>query len=201
MDASDWDRRYSEAELVWSAGPNQFVEQAFAGREPGTAVDLAAGEGRNAIWLARQGWQVTAVDFAQAGLAKGQQVAGDVAVDWVHADVLEWEGHGYDLALVTYLQLPEAQRTRAVRRAWDALRSGGELFWLAHDATNLLEGTGGPQDLTVLTTAEEILADLGDQKFEVIRAERVERRVTTDDGHGGEASLTAYDCLAHLRRL
>lgn len=201
MESSDWDRRYAEAELVWSATPNQFVEEALSDRPPGRAVDLAAGEGRNALWLARNGWRVTAVDFAGVGLEKGRQVAGDLPVTWVCADVLTWEpDDAYDLAVVAYLQLPDDQRTKAVRRAWAALRPGGELFWVAHDSTNLFEGTGGPQDPDVLMTADDVLADLGGEEFEVIRAERVPRRVTTDDGHGGELSRTAYDCLVHLRK-
>lgn len=201
MDASDWDRRYAEAELVWSATPNQFVAEALADHAPGRAVDLAAGEGRNALWLASLGWKVTAVDFAQVGLDKGERVAGDLPVMWVCADVLTWEpDDSYDLALVAYLQLPDDERTTVVRRAWAALGLGGELFWVAHDATNLFEGTGGPQDPRVLMTADDVLADLGGEAFEVIRAERVERRVTTDDGHGGEISRTAYDCLVHLRK-
>ena len=74
MDADAWDVRYRESELVWSPGPNQFVEAELADLPPGRALDLAAGEGRNAIWLAEQGWQVTAVDFSQAGLDKGRSL-------------------------------------------------------------------------------------------------------------------------------
>ena len=60
MDAGEWDARYRDSELVWSAGPNQFVEECCADLPPGRAIDLAAGEGRNAIWLAEQGWDATA---------------------------------------------------------------------------------------------------------------------------------------------
>ena len=76
VDAAGWDERYAATDLVWSAGPNQFVEAACADLPPGRAVDLAAGEGRNAIWLARRGWQVTAVDFSQVGLDKGAHRRG-----------------------------------------------------------------------------------------------------------------------------
>src|SRR4029079_17927679 len=90
MTAEAWTGRSRETELVWSATPNQFVEAEVADLAPGRAVDLAAGEGRNAIWLARQGWQVTAVDFAQAGLDKGRTLAGDLTVEWVCADATTW---------------------------------------------------------------------------------------------------------------
>ncbi len=90
MDAEAWDERYAATELVWSAGPNQFVEAECADLPPGSALDLAAGEGRNAIWLARRGWRVTASDFSQVALDKGRQVAGDVDIAWVCADATSW---------------------------------------------------------------------------------------------------------------
>ncbi len=64
MDSQEWDRRYAGADLVWTAEPNQFVVAELQGLAPGWALDVAAGEGRNAVWLASQGWQVTAVDEA-----------------------------------------------------------------------------------------------------------------------------------------
>ena len=201
MDASGWDDRYAATELVWSAGPNQFVERELADLPPGRAVDLAAGEGRNAIWLARRGWQVTAVDFSQVGLDKGRRLAGETPVEWVRADATTWSApEPVDLVVIAYLQLSAAERGAAVRNGFDALAPGGTFFLVAHDFTNLTEGTGGPQDPDVLYTADDVLADLGGRAFHVVRAERVAREVTADDGHGGEERRTAYDALVHLRR-
>jgi len=205
VDADDWDARYADAELVWSAAPNTFVESELREHPAGRALDLAAGEGRNALWLASLGWQVTAVDFSQVALDKAHAVESAVVTDhpvtWVCADVLSWPGleeSSWDLVVVAYLQLPEDQRREVVRRAFRALAPGGELLWVAHDATNLVEGTGGPPDPAVLMTADDVLADLGEDDFEVIRAERVAR--TVDQGHRGEPGRTAYDCLVRLRR-
>jgi SAM-dependent methyltransferase len=197
MDADAWDERYRTSELMWSAGPNQFVEAELADLSPGRAVDLAAGEGRNAIWLARSGWQVTAVDFSQVALDKGRQIAGDLPVVWVCADATAWrEDASYDLGVVAYLQLPAAQRRAAHRNAFAALRPGGTLLVVAHDSTNLAEGTGGPQDPEVLMNADDVLADLGGESFEVVRAERVGRRVEQPDG----GRRTAYDALVRVVR-
>jgi SAM-dependent methyltransferase len=202
MDAEGWDERYRASELVWSAGPNQFVEAELADMPPGRALDLAAGEGRNAIWLARQGWQVTAVDFSQAGLDKGRLLAGDLGVDWVCADATTWrraeDEPAYDVAVIAYLQVTAADRRAAVRNAYDALGEGGTLLLVAHDSTNLTEGTGGPQDPSVLMTAEDVLTDLGGETFEVQRAGRVARIV--GDGHGEEPTATAWDCLVRVVR-
>ena len=75
MDRDDWNRRYAEKELVWSAGPNLFLVEEIERLPARRAVDLAAGEGRNAVWLAEQGWQVTAVDYSRVGLDKGREIA------------------------------------------------------------------------------------------------------------------------------
>jgi SAM-dependent methyltransferase len=214
MDSRAWDERYAGSEMVWSSTPNQFVAAEVADLPPGRAVDLAAGEGRNALWLAEQGWEVTAVDFSLVGLDKGRQVEAahprgrDLKIEWVHADVLEWEPGpvGYDLAVLAYLQLPERERRTAVRVGFDALGVGGTLLVVAHDSSNLTEGTGGPQDPAVLYTAEEVLGDLDGERFDVVRAERVARVVPAPgepagrDEHRGEPDRTAYDCLVRLVR-
>jgi len=201
VDAEAWDERYAASELVWSIGPNQFVEGECADLPPGRALDLAAGEGRNAIWLARRGWDVTAVDFSQVALDKGRTLAGEVAVEWVCADATTWpRTDSYDLVVIAYLQLPATERREAVRRGFAALRAGGTFLLVGHDTTNLTEGTGGPQDASVLLTAEDVLSDLAGEELEVERAERVERLVTGADGHGSESTRTAYDCLVRLRR-
>ena len=102
--------------------------------------------------------------------------------------------------MLAYLQLVEDERRTAVRRAWQALEPGGTLLVVAHDATNLAEGTGGPQDPTVLYTAEDVMADLAGEDLEVVRAERVARTVAASDDHRGEPDRTAWDALARLRR-
>ena len=209
MDARGWDERYAAADLVWSATPNRFVEAELSQLPPGRALDVAAGEGRNALWLAELGWQVTAVDFSLVGLDKGRELqerherGRGTHVAWVHADVLTYDPGPvpFDLVLVAYLQLSAEERRTAVRRAFGALRAGGTFFLVAHDTTNLNEGTGGPQDPAVLYTAEEVLGDLDGERFEVERAERVARVVeAADDEHRGEAQRTAYDCLVRLVR-
>src|SRR6476659_6259622 len=96
MDAGDWDARYADTELVWSVTPNQFVAAELADLPPGRALDLAAGEGRNAIWLASLGWQVTAVDFSAGATRRIRELADDRLgqeadrVSAVTADLMAW---------------------------------------------------------------------------------------------------------------
>jgi SAM-dependent methyltransferase len=199
VDAHAWDERYAASDLVWSAEPNVFVAAELGDLAPGRALDLAAGEGRNAIWLARRGWTVTAADFSQVALDKGRQLAGDTGIRWVCADATRWdEPAAYDLVVVAYLQLPAPERRAAMRAAYASLVEGGTLLVVAHDSSNLAEGTGGPQDPAVLMTAEDVLGDLDGLAFDVVRAERVARQV--GDGHGEEQARTAWDCLVRLVR-
>ena len=197
MDAAEWDRRYAAVELAWSLEPNGSVAAEISGLPPGRAVDLACGEGRNAIWLARRGWEVTAIDFSGVAVERGRGLAGGLPVTWVVADVLTAPLPEADLVVVAYLHLPAGQRRAAVRRAWRALTPGGTLLLVAHDTTNLPEGTGGPRDPEVLYTAEDVLGDLADQDLDVVRAERVARVVPQQDGHRGRAQVTAWDALVH----
>ena len=209
MDAEAWDERYAASDLVWSAAPNQFVAAELADLPPGRALDLAAGEGRNALWLAGRGWRVVAVDFSGVAIEKARALerrqGSYGGVDWVVADALGFDpgAEPFDLALLAYLQVSADQRRTAVRRAFGSLGVGGTFFLVAHDSSNLVEGTGGPQDPDVLFTAEEVLADLDGERFDVARADRVSRVVASGDdhrGHRGTESATAYDCLVRLVR-
>lgn len=203
MDASAWDERYAGTDLVWSAEPNRFVAEEVAGLAPGTAVDLGAGEGRNALHLARLGWTVTAVDFSQVALDKGRAVAGDLPVTWVCADATDWVApEPVDLVVEAYLHLVPAERRATVGHAFGSLRVGGTFLLVGHDATNLTEGTGGPQDPEVLMTAEDVLGDLDalGASYEVVRAGRVARPVAEPGHEHTEDDRIAWDCLVRVVR-
>lgn len=193
MDAEAWDTRYAESARVWSAGPNQFVAAELADLAPGRAVDLAAGEGRNAIWLASLGWQVTAIDFSRVAIERGRALSDEVS--WMVGDALDVPlPEPLDLALISYLQLPHDEMREVVARAYAALAPGGTFFLICHDASNLRDGVGGPQQPEVLSDADDVLGWLG-VGHEVVRAGRVERQVELD----GEPR-TAYDVLVRVVR-
>jgi SAM-dependent methyltransferase len=193
--AEDWDARYAVAP-VWSQGPNAVVAELLGPLPPGRAVDLGAGEGRHALWLAERGWQVIAVDFSGTGLARGRALADERGLDvtWEVADVTGWEpADPVDLVLVAYLQLPERVLVGILRRAASWLVPGGHLLVLGHDRANLERGHGGPQDPDVLHTAQILAAAA--ERLEVLDLEQVERPVTTDEG-----PRTAVDTLLLARR-
>lgn len=197
VDSDAWDARYAAEDLVWSAGPNAFLVAEAADLAPGRALDVACGEGRNAIWLADQGWEVTGVDFSPVALDKARRraEARGVSVTWLLADVLTGtpEPAAFDLVVVLYLQLPPETRRSAFAAAARAVAPGGTLLVVGHDATNLTEGWGGPRDATVLYGPEDVVADIGD--LTVVKAARVERPVQTEDG-----PKTAIDVLVRAIR-
>lgn len=200
MESEDWDERYRTAELVWRAEPNRWVAEEVAGLPPGRAIDLACGEGRNAVWLAEQGWDATGVDFSAVGLDKGRRMAAErgVQVTWVEADVRTWEAPSpADLVIVCYLQLPAGARRAALGHAAAALAPGGTLLVVGHDRSNLEHGVGGPQDPAVLYTPEDVVDDLQASGVTVVvqRAEVVRRPVDTASGRAD-----ALDCLVRAQR-
>jgi SAM-dependent methyltransferase len=157
MRAADWDERYSERQQ-WSSEPNVLVAELLGPLPPGDAVDLAAGEGRHALWLAGRGWRVTAVDFSGVGLDRGRGQAAADRVTWARADVTRWsaEPASLDLVLVAYLHLPEADTVAMLTRAVAWLRPGGRLLVLGHDVANIDAGVGGPQDPAILHSVDRL---------------------------------------------
>ena len=185
MDSLSWDKRYGGEEFVWKTQPNQFLVGEVADLPPGRALDLGCGEGRNAVWLAGRGWHVTGVDFSPVGLTKARRLAMErgADVDWVEADVVEWDPPAgtFDLVIVFYLHLPSDDRQRVMAHAQDALADGGTLLVVGHDTTNLTDGYGGPQDPTLLFTPEQVASDLAELR--IVRADHMRRGVDTNEGH------------------
>ena len=187
MERDEWDQRYEGSEMLWTAEANRFLVAEVEGMPVGRALDVGAGEGRNAVWLAEQGWEVTAVDFSEVGLAKGRQLAEarGVEVDWVAADLRTYRPAeaSFDLVIVLYLHLPPAQRRRVHATVARALAPAGTLLVVGHDSTNIARGYGGPQDPDILFSPEDVVADLSEVAgVSVARAHRVTRPVSTDGG-------------------
>jgi 2-polyprenyl-3-methyl-5-hydroxy-6-metoxy-1,4-benzoquinol methylase len=147
MDATDWDRRYAEAELPCVGRPEHFRRRGTRRTVPGRRSDLACGEGRNALWLASLGWQVAGLDYSSVALERARALAATrgLEVSWQQRDLMTWATDAQvDLVLVAYLHLPPADRQRLMRAARAAVAPGGRLLLVGHDLRNLVDGTGGP---------------------------------------------------------
>jgi len=186
VDRDQWNERYGGDDLVWTSTPNQFLVSEVSEFPVGRALDLACGEGRNAVWLAERGWTVTGVDFSPVGLAKANRLAQSRQVDvqWIASPVEAWipPPDGFDLVAVFYLQLPQPERSVALTVGASALAPGGCLLVVAHDHDNLTRGFGGPLDDAVLYSVKDVTDVAGANGLIVERAEQVIRHVVTESG-------------------
>lgn len=192
MDRQAWNDRYAQHDLVWSSEPNEFVKMHVADLDPGRALDLGCGEGRNAIWLAQKRWAVVATDFSDVAIEKAIASSHHrgITVDFRVEDATEvaaHEGH-YDLIVMAYLHVDAAAFDDILRRAVQKLAPKATLFVVGHHIDNPDRGHGGPPDRRVLQDPETIAAHLTD--LHIVAAQEVTRTVHVD---GGEA--TAIDAL------
>lgn len=204
MEAKDWDERYAASDQVWTSDPNPWVEEVVGPWQPGRALDVAAGEGRHALWLVRRGWTVDAVDFSAVAVDRMRELAGQVLTPEEQdrlgtavgdaTEPADTGGGGYDLVLLVYLQLPPGPWEAALAHAVAATRPGGRVVVVLHARRNLGEGTGGPQDPAVLRDPDHVVAEVGrlPVEVEVERAELRERPVA-------DAARPALDTLVVLR--
>lgn len=200
-DKLTWNERYAAKELVWSAGPNKRFAEEVGALTPGTALDVACGEGRNAIYLAEQGWTVTAVDFSDVGIDKGAQIAAKrgVAVNWMVGDIMEVAlPGGFDLVDVLYLHTDPESRNIWLPKVIAAVAPGGTFLYIGHDPANIDEGVGGPQNPALLPDSAQICTLLGG--FEIEFADVTQRPVDHDPGHGAQGQGVALDTVVRARR-
>lgn len=186
MKQEDWDRHYAEREPPASAEPHLRLEEEAAGLRPGRALDLACGSGRNAVWLAARGFEVTAVDFSEVAIAAGRELAANagVEVNWVVADLLSYrpEPRSYDLVALMFCHLPPPERDAVLELAAEAVAPEGTFVLAAHDRENLEEGYRGPRDPEVLYTPADVVRRF--DGFEIAKAETVRRPIATPEGEG-----------------
>ncbi len=194
MRREDWDKRYAAVENLWAVRPNRFLVAEVADLSPGRALDLACGEGQNAIWLATLGWQVTGVDYSDVAIEKARARAerDGLTVDFVCADLLEYEPEpaSFDLALLLYFHLPPHELGIVLSRAQTALADGGTMVVLGHHRRNLTEGVGGPSDPSILYTPEEIVGEL--PELEIVKATHVLRDVNGEERDAIDALVRAF---------
>jgi SAM-dependent methyltransferase len=191
----DWDRRYAEVENLWAVRPNRFLVAETEALAAGRALDLACGEGQNAIWLASLGWDVTGVDFSEVAIAKARARAerDGVDVDFICADLETYEParDAFELVIVLYLHIQPNERRAVLDKATAALTSGGTFVLVGHDLRNMTEGVGGPSDPDIHVTPDEIASEL--PGLEIEKAERVFRDVRGEE-------RDAIDALVRARR-
>ena len=136
--AAKWDARYNERDqAMWSGQPNGRLVAEVADLTPGEALDVGCGEGADAIWLARRGWTVTAIDVSDVAISRAREAAerAGATVEWVCGDALQtsFPARSFDVVSMQYPALPKAAGEAAVRALLDAVRPGGLLLAVYHD--------------------------------------------------------------------
>ena len=183
-----WDERYAAAGQLWGAEPNRFVVEAVEDLPRGSLLDLGCGQGRNAVWLATQGFDVTGLDLSPVAVEQAQALAEQVGVnvEFAAADITRWSPgeRRWDYVLLSYIQVPPADRERLHAIAVEALAPGGTIVVVAHHLDNLESGVAGPQYPEVLFTEEMLERDFAD--LEIARCDAV-LRPAEKDGVSGEA--------------
>ena len=202
--AEFWDERYGGAEGVWSGNPNPRLVQEVGERRPGTACDVACGEGADALWLAQQGWSVTGVDVSPVGLARAARLTAEAdpgaapRISWTAADVTTGPvpGGPYDLVTAHFLHLPPAllEPAHAAMRAVVAPR--GTLLVVLHSLSDLSAGVQRPPLPELFPSAAALAAALDPADWEVLVAESRPRQQR--DGEGRD--VTVHDEVLRARR-
>ena len=191
-----WDQRFAEPGYKYGTEPNAFLrEQAVRLTAPADVLVPGDGEGRNGVWLARQGHRVTAVDSSAVGLQKARDLAATlgVTVTTVLADLGDWSPApaSVDAVVLVYTHLPDAIRRSAHQRLASSLRPGGWLLLEAFHPAQLAHGSGGPKDADMLYTPEQLDADFAGLLTPVL-SWHGETILSEGPGHQGLAHVTRW---------
>ena len=207
LTAGFWDERYAGSDRVWSGRPNQRLTEQVADLAPGTALDVACGEGGDAIWLAKQGWKVTAVDVSQVALARvadhaeEEGVADRLKLGFYDAldDPRPAGRHTFDLVTVSFLHVPVEDFDEIYRGIGAAVAPGGRLLVTAHHPHDVVTGARHDHGPGLLVEPDRVLAALGADEpgspGEVEVADTPERVQQSADG-----PLAVRDTVVRLRR-
>ena len=194
--AAFWNDRFADDAYVYGEAPNDFVETA-ADRwlsEPQDVLALGAGEGRNAVFLARRGHAVTALDYAEEGLRKTRRLAAmaGVEVETIQADVRDWAPErAWDAVVVTFLHLPSEERAQLYDLIQECLRPGGALVaeWFRPEQRTEGYASGGPPDPAMMVTGHELREHFGEDGIEHLE---VAEPMLEEGMHRGPAATVRF---------
>lgn len=173
-----WNDRYTSGEYVYGKEPNEFFKEELDKLTPGKLLLPAEGEGRNAVYAAKAGWDVTCFDWSEEGKNKAEKLASEAGVklDYRISDVggFHYGDSGYDAVGLVNVHLPEDEREELHKNVVSCLKPGGKLIFTAYDKTQLGKTSGGPRDIALLYSLEQIVEDFIDLEFSVFAKESVE---------------------------
>jgi SAM-dependent methyltransferase len=186
-----WDERYSAEEYVYGTSPNAFLVEKVSCIPQGKVLSLAEGEGRNAVFLAKEGYSVTAVDASLVGLNKARELAekNDVVVEFIHADLADYDlgEDKWDGIVSIFCPLPSSLRKELYKKVIPALKQNGVFLLEAYTPDQLKHGTGGGNSVDVMQSKESLGLELAGLRFEHLA--ELERNVIEGLYHTGIGSV------------
>jgi len=195
-----WDERYSTEEYAYGKAPNHFLEESYNVIPKGKVLSLAEGEGRNAVFLAKQGYSVTAVDASQVGLGKAKKLAKEngVTIELVHADLIYFDigENRWDGIVSIFCPLPSALRKELHNKVVAGLKASGVFLIEAYTPDQLKHGTGGGNSADRMTSKESLILELEGLKF--IHLIELERNVVEGIYHTGLSAVVQAIALKEI---
>lgn len=196
-----WDERFAGADYMFGTQPAQALTRHLSAlHQGGTTLAVADGEGRNSVYLAAQGFDVTAMDSSQIGIDKARRLAAQhkVAPSFALADIYDydWQAQSYDNVVAIFIQFaPPEMWERIFTGMKSALRSGGCLMLHGYTPRQIDYGTGGPSNVTHLYTADILATHFSDMAIHHNEA----YEAVLDEGHGHQGQSALIDFIAYKR--
>jgi len=186
-----WNQRYSTDAYAYGTEPNDFLVAMADRLSAGNVLCLAEGEGRNAVWLARQGREVTAVDASEVGLEKANRLATEhgVEITTVHADLADYEigPERWDAIVLIFCHLPPDLRRRVHQSCVEGLRPGGVILLEAFTPEQLEYKTGGPPTVEMMMDMQSLTAEFADLEF--LHLQECVREIQEGEFHSGDGAV------------
>ncbi len=186
-----WDKRYASEEYVYGIEPNHFLKESLDALEPGDILFPAEGEGRNAVYAAIQGWNVSAFDISSEGKEKAVKLASEntVSIDYKVAGFDEFNAkqESYDVIALIYAHVPASDREAYYQKCVGWLKPGGTLILEGFSKKQLGLDSGGPKSLEMLFSLDELTTELKGLTIE----KGLETKITLSEGahHQGEGEV------------
>lgn len=186
-----WNEKFANTDYAYGTEPNEFLVSAVAKLKRGDTLSLAEGEGRNAVWLAQQGFTVSSIEQSEKGVAKTLRLALQrgviVMAERGELETFHIQPNSWDLVVSIYAHTPQELRRKLHRQVVAGLKPGGVFILEAYTPAQIPNNTGGPKDASLMPTAELLRSELAGLVFD--RIEEVEREVMEGSLHTGTAHV------------
>lgn len=186
-----WNEKFANADYAYGTDPNEFLAASVEKLKRGTALSLAEGEGRNAVWLAQQGFTVSSIEQSEKGVAKTLRLALQrgviVMAERGELETCHIQPNSWDLIVSIYAHTPQELRRKLHRQVVAGLKPGGVFVLEAYTPAQIPNNTGGPKDASLMPTAELLRSELNGLVFDHIA--EVERDVVEGSLHTGTAHV------------